>query len=114
MQLTSIKFFPRSKLANISINSLLIQKPLSLRMLFLFAAIFFLTLSLLFLVWIRISQLQSGYLLAKLEAEQIALLEQSQMLDLEIAVLKRPERIHRLAIHELNLKAPTTNDVFRF
>lgn len=96
------------------ISFTLAAKPLSQRMLFAGGALLFLVLSMLFLVWIRISQTQSGYTVAKLEMEQIALQEQFRALKLEIAVLKRPERILRIAIQELNLTMPTQHQIIQF
>ncbi len=90
-----------------------ITKPISKRMLAMFATLSFLVLSLLFLTWIRISQLQSGYALAKLETEQLSLQEQARALELEIAVLKRPERVRRIAIQELKLMMPAAHQIIR-
>jgi cell division protein FtsL len=72
-----------------------------------------LTISFLLLTWVRIGQLEAGYAISKLEAEQAALHEQVRALELEIAVLKRPERIRRIASRDLHLKAPGALQVIR-
>jgi cell division protein FtsL len=90
-----------------------ITTTISQRMLIIFATLLFLVSSLLFLTWVRISQMQSGYALAKLESQHIALQEQVRALELEIAVLKRPERIRRIAMQELKLVMPNTHQIIR-
>lgn len=90
-----------------------ITKPISQRMMVMFATLSFLVLSLLFLTWIRISQMQSGYALAKLETQHLALQEQARALELEIAVLKRPERVRRIAVQELKLMMPSAHQIIR-
>lgn len=67
------------------------------------------TLSFLFLAWIRIAQLQAGYVLSQLEKEELVLDGQIRALQLEVAVLKRPERIRRIGLEQLHLKVPLPN-----
>ena len=89
------------------------HKNISKKMLVSIGALSCLTLSFLFLTWIRVGQLEAGYAIARLESEEISLNEQSRALQLEIAVLKRPERIRRIATKTLNLKAPAPHQIIR-
>jgi cell division protein FtsL len=69
--------------------------------------------SILLLVGVRVSQLQEGYNIAKLEQEKATLLEQTKAMQLEWAVLKRPERIRKLAAQKLQLGAPDSSQMRR-
>ena len=66
--------------------------------------------SLLFMTFVHAGAFISGYAIAQLEQQQDELLRDLQAFKLEEAVLKRPERIRTMAIHELHLilasKAP--------
>lgn len=74
------------------------------------AAIGFFACSLLFFTFVHVGTLITGYHVASLEAKQDALLRELQALKLEEAVLKRPERIRKIAQERLDLipgsKAP--------
>ena len=60
-------------------------------------------LSLIFMVFVHSNIYISGYSIAQLESQQDHLLRDLQALKLEEAVLKRPERIRKIAIHDLGL-----------
>lgn len=64
-----------------------------------------LVLSLLFMTGVRVGTYIQGYSIAKLEQQQNDLLSQLQAYKLEEAVLKRPERIRRMA-RELHMRLP--------
>ena len=72
-----------------------------------------LVLSLLFMTGVRVGTYIQGYSIAKLEQEQNELLSNLQAYKLEEAVLKRPERIRRIATHELHLMQPSKAPVIR-
>jgi hypothetical protein len=67
-------------------------------------------LALLFMTFVQVGSFIQGYAIARLEKEQDQALRQLQALKLEEAVLKRPERVRKMALHELGLipasKAP--------
>lgn len=68
-------------------------------------SIAYLLTSLLFLTWIRVSELTSAYRIADLEKEYTSLNDHARALRLEIAVLKRPERIRRIATQDLHMRS---------
>lgn len=70
-------------------------------------------LPLLFLVMIRIHQVNVSYRIAKLEDQRFALEQEKRVLDLEIAVRKRPERIKRIAAEKLGLFPPKSDRIIR-
>ena len=72
-----------------------------------------LVLSLLFMTFVQVGSLIQGYSIAGLEQQQDQLLRDLQALKLEEAVLKRPERIRRMATHELHLITPSKAPVIR-
>ncbi len=63
-------------------------------------------LSLLLVTFVQVGSFIQGYSIAQLEHQQDELLRDLQAFKLEEAVLKRPERIRRLATHELHLTHP--------
>jgi cell division protein FtsL len=72
-----------------------------------------LVLSLLFMTSVRVGTYIQGYSIAKLEQEQNELLSSLQAYKLEEAVLKRPERIRRIATQQLHLIQPSKAPVIR-
>jgi cell division protein FtsL len=73
------------------------------------ATIFF-VVSLLFMTFVHMGTLITGYSVADLEQRQDQMLRELQAMKLEEAVLKRPERIRKIAQEKLDLipasKAP--------
>lgn len=69
------------------------------------AAVVCLVLALLFMTGVRVGTYIQGYSIAKLEQQQNELLSNLQAYKLEEAVLKRPERIRRMA-RELHMRLP--------
>jgi cell division protein FtsL len=53
--------------------------------------------SLVFLVWVRMAEMQAGYRLYSLQREKVALRQERSKLELELAALRRPERLARAA-----------------
>lgn len=72
-----------------------------------------LLLPLLFLVGVRVAQLQAAYSIAKLETQRVELDQERRVLELEISVLKRPDRIERLAETKLGLNPPSEAQFLR-
>lgn len=70
-------------------------------------------LSLLFMTFVQVGSFIQGYSIAGLEHQQDQLLRDLQAFKLEEAVLKRPERIRRVAMHELHLIQPSKAPVIR-
>ena len=74
------------------------------------AATLFFVLSLLFMTFVHLGTLIAGYSVADLEQRQDQLLRDLQAMKLEETVLKRPERIRKIASEKLDLipasKAP--------
>lgn len=68
---------------------------------------------LLTLTGVRINQIRDGYAIAELEQQQENLVRQKRMLELEIATLKRPERLLRLVQTRLGLAMPNANQVIK-
>lgn len=71
------------------------------------------TLSLLFMTFVQVGVFIEGYSIAQLEHQQDELLSNLQAFKLEEAVLKRPERIRRIAMQELQLIQPSKVPVIR-
>lgn len=70
-------------------------------------------MSLLFMTFVHVGSFIQGYSIAQLEKEQDQALRQLQALKLEEAVLKRPERIRKLSLHELGLIQPSKAPIIR-
>lgn len=66
--------------------------------------------ALLFTVSIRIQHIQLGYELYSLQRRKVELTQQRSMLELEVAALKRPDRLAKLG-RQLGLQPPTTTQV---
>jgi cell division protein FtsL len=60
----------------------------------------------LFLVWVRVAQVDAGYKIHDLRDEELRLRHDKSALTLERASLMRPERLARIAQTELNLVPP--------
>ncbi len=74
------------------------------------AAVIFFVVSLLFMTFVHVGTVITGYSVADLEQRQDQMLRELQAMKLEEAVLKRPERIRKIAQEKLDLipasKAP--------
>ena len=74
------------------------------------AAVVFFAISLLFMTFVHLGTMIAGYSVADLERQQDQMLRELQAMKLEEAVLKRPERIRKIAQQKLDLipasKAP--------
>lgn len=86
---------------------------LSSRAIRLILAIFLVGSPFLALTFVRISQYQASYKIAQLEDEQAALLNKQRVLELEVAVRKRPARILQIAEGRLGLSKPNSKDILR-
>lgn len=78
-----------------------------------FVAVSCFVLSLLFMTFVHVGAFISGYSIAQLEQQQDELLRDLQAFKLEEAVLKRPERIGKMATHELHLIQASRAPVMR-
>ena len=62
-------------------------------------------------VWCRVQVVQLGYLLSDAHRINTRLLNDNKKLHLELARLKAPERVERIAIQQLGLRHPTKNQI---
>lgn len=69
------------------------------------------TASLIFLVWVKMSQVQLGYDIHRLQNELVKLRQEKSTLEVEVSALRRPERLLRLAAERLDLRPPRPNQL---
>ena len=62
-------------------------------------------------VWCRVQVVHLGYLLSKAHRQHTQLLNDNKKLHLELARLKAPERVERLAHQKLGLKRPSKDQI---
>ncbi len=62
-------------------------------------------------VWCRVQVVQLGYLLSDAHRINTRLLNDSKKLRLELARLKAPDRVERIATQQLGLRHPTKNQI---
>ncbi len=62
-------------------------------------------------VWCRVQVVQLGYMLSDAHRVHTQLLNDSKKLHLELARLKAPERVERIAIEQLGLNRPTKEQI---
>lgn len=62
-------------------------------------------------VWCRIQVVELGYLLSEDHLLNTRLLNDNKKLHLELARLKAPERVERIAIEQLGLKHPSKSQI---
>ena len=62
-------------------------------------------------VWCRVQVVQLGYLLSDAHRQHTELLNNNKKLHLELARLKAPERVERIAIQKLGLRHPTKDQI---
>ena len=62
-------------------------------------------------VWCRVQVVQLGYLLSDAHRQHTQLLNDNKKLQLELARLKAPERLERIAIQKLGLRHPTKDQI---
>lgn len=72
-------------------------------MLLIFLSILLLFSALLFRIWFSSKAVELAYEIGRLEAEKEALEEENRKLSLEVAKLKSPERISRIATRDLKM-----------
>ena len=79
------------------------------------ALLFFapLTLAALFFVWTHITTIRLGYTLSRVGEEHHGLLEENRGLRIEVASLKAPDRLKRLAESHYRLAPPRSEQVVR-
>jgi cell division protein FtsL len=81
------------------------------RILFLVLLLPFLIIGSLFYVWSRIQVIQVGYEISNALKEERALAEANKKLRLEIATLKSYTRIEKIAVEELKMSNPKSDQV---
>lgn len=84
--------------------------------LFLFSAVFIITIIvmvILFYVWSRLVTINIGYEISSAEFNRKALLKEKEMMSIEIASLKSPDRIEEIAKTELGLVYPSQEQIIR-
>lgn len=64
-------------------------------------------------VWTRLQAIEYGYKISEASRENAKLLEVNRRLRIEVTLLKRPERIARLASEQLGMTAPRPAQVRR-
>ena len=64
-------------------------------------------------IWTRLKKIEYGYKISKASKENAGLLEINRRLRIEVALLKRPARIHRYATEELGMSAPRPDQIRR-
>ena len=62
-------------------------------------------------VWCRVQVVNLGYLLSDIHRLHTRLVNDNKKLHLELARLKAPERVQRIAIEKLGLKHPTKDQI---
>ncbi len=62
-------------------------------------------------VWCRVQVVELGYQLSDIHQLHTRLLNDNKKLHLELARLKAPERVQRIAIEQLGLKQPTKDQI---
>lgn len=62
-------------------------------------------------VWCRVQVVHLGYLLSEVHRSHTRLLNDNKKLHLELARLKAPERVQRIAIEQLGLKHPSKDQI---
>ena len=75
------------------------------------AIFFWLLLSGFAYVWCRVQVVHLGYLLSDVHRIHKRLLNDNKKLHLELARLKAPERVERIAIQQLGLNHPTKDQI---
>ena len=64
-------------------------------------------------VWTRLKAIEYGYKISKAAKRRARLLELNRRLRIEVALLKSPARITRIATEELGLRPPTPEQIRR-
>jgi cell division protein FtsL len=62
-------------------------------------------------VWSNFERTQIGYSLSQLQKEELRLREVNRKLRLELATLKSPQHLERLAVEKLGLKKPSVEQI---
>ena len=62
-------------------------------------------------VWCRVQVVELGYQLSEIHRLHSRLLNDNKKLHLELARLKAPERVQRIAIEQLGLQQPTKDQI---
>lgn len=65
----------------------------------------------LFHTWLRVEGMREGYRLSKVTSRHTKLLREAERLHLEVATLKAPARIERLAREKLGMRPPRPRQV---
>lgn len=86
----------------------LVKTKLLFRVLFLVA---FMAILSLFYIWSRVQVVQVGYSINSLKNRQWQLVEENKKLQVEVAALKTPQRISRIAKEKLNMQAPLPEQI---
>lgn len=68
--------------------------------------------SVVLLVWVRMADVQAGYEVYRLQREKVKLRQAQSALEVELASLRRPDRLHELA-RERGLLPPAAERVLR-
>lgn len=64
------------------------------------------------LAWVRMAEVQAGYEVYRLQRDKVRLRQERSALEVEIAALRRPDRLQRLA-ERYGLEAPPQERVLR-
>lgn len=67
----------------------------------------------LFYVWAEVTTVRMGYMMSQASDAHRVLLEENRGLRIEVAALRAPERLERLAIERYKLEPPKSEQVIR-
>ena len=73
--------------------------------------VFFVTAMALFYVWIRVQVLHEGYMIEQLRQDVLELSKTAGSIEADIAKLKSPSRLEDIAKKQLNMSAPTAEQI---
>lgn len=86
----------------------LVRAKIVFRLMFLVA---FMAVLSIFYIWSRIQIVEYGYSINDLTLKQEKLIEENKKLKVEVATLKSPERIEKIAQEKLGMQTPTTGQM---
>lgn len=68
----------------------------------------------LFYIWSRVQIVQYGYEINSLNDRRMSLLEENKKIKVEVATLKAPQRIEKIALEQLRMRAPDQTQIRSF
>lgn len=71
------------------------------------------TAAVVFLVWVKMVQVQAGYRIHELQREVVDLRQERSALEVEVSALRRPDRLDRVGRERLGLFPPRPDQILR-